>query len=427
MRVITRARFAPAIVSLLFVSLMPSPAWATTSLTRVSLTDSEGEFTQAYGGTVSADHQKVAFVGQEPLVGRFDTYVRDISGGTTENISVDANDDPADAEFYGPIIAANGNYVVFSSPANDLADGDTGPDMDVFRRNLSSDTTKLVSADELGEEGNAPSGGASISANGRYVAFTSEADNLVEDDGNDSADVFVKDMQSDEVIRVSVTSAGDEIECPYCADWPSISADGNFVAFMYGGDLTPNDSDPGGWDIYRHNVSNGNTIDIVENDSTACQGTSGYPAISEDGSVIAFVSDECDLVGNNDTNDVRDAFAWEAGEGIDRVSVQDGGGQSNDYSDWVSVSPDGSLVGFTSWADNLVNDDTNEVGDSFVFDRSAPSPSVQRITASGTEPDSEWQGPAWFASNSWAVFDSGSSNLVNDDTNPGTDVFLVAF
>jgi Tol biopolymer transport system component len=424
---LVQSRLVLCLAALLLLSIMAPPASADPSLTRVSLTPGDGEFSSYVGvGTVSSDHQTVVFMAERSSWDfNRDVYVRDLSTGVTTLINVDPYGNPSIGDSTSPQISANGDFVVFASTSTDLVDDDDNGDWDIFRRDLATDETELVSTNENDVQGDGLSVAPTVSANGRYVAFISGAENLVLDDTNGTQDIFVKDMTSGEVTRVNVTSSGDQAEsCVGCADWPMISGNGNVVAFQEGVDLTPNDDDPGGWDIYRHNLSNGNTIDVTEVETSSCYDTSMYPSISYDGSVVAYFSDECDLVPN-DTNDQRDAFVWEGGD-IDRVSVPDGGGQTNGYSDYgVSVSPDGSLVGFLSWADDLVPGDTNGVGDAFIFDRTAQSPSVTRITSNGTEGDGEAQYAPVFASNSWAVVESAASNLVNDDTNGRSDLFLV--
>jgi Tol biopolymer transport system component len=119
--------------------------------------------------------------------------------------------------------------VAFVSDATNLVANDTNGSTDVFVHDRQTGTTTRVSVDSAGVEGNGISNFPSISSDGRYVALESDADNLVADDNNGSADVFVHDLQTGTATRVSVDSAG--VEGNGNSNAPSISADGRSVAF----------------------------------------------------------------------------------------------------------------------------------------------------------------------------------------------------
>ena len=129
-----------------------------------------------------------------------------------------------------PSLSADGRYVAFASQASNLVTGDTNGTSDVFVRDRQTGATTRVSVDSSGTQGNNGSAEPSLSADGRYVAFTSQADNLVTGDTNGKADVFVHDRQTAQTTRVSVDSAGNQLD--FDSDSPSISGDGRFVAFL---------------------------------------------------------------------------------------------------------------------------------------------------------------------------------------------------
>ncbi|MEG4625606.1 hypothetical protein Q5691_15130 [Microcoleus sp. w1-18aA5] len=138
-----------------------------------------------------------------------------------------ANQGPSVSSY--PSISSDGRFVVFGSPASNLVPGDTNASSDVFVRDTLANTTTRVSVDSAGNQGNNLSTEPSISANGRFVTFWSNATNLVPGDTNNTNDIFVRDSLTDTTTRVSVDSAGNQGN-KYSGN-PSISADGRFVAF----------------------------------------------------------------------------------------------------------------------------------------------------------------------------------------------------
>ncbi|OLE97519.1 MAG: hypothetical protein AUG75_07280, partial [Cyanobacteria bacterium 13_1_20CM_4_61_6] len=213
------------------------------------------------------------------------------------------------------MISADGRFVLFLSSANNLVTNDaSGPFIDVFLRNRTNGTTTLASVNLTGTGGgNGNSIFPSASADGRYVAFESEANNLVLNDNNNVSDVFVRDLLTGTTALVSVNSAG----------------------------------------------SGGN-------------GASTSPVISADGRYVAFVSAASDLVGN-DTNGVSDVFVRDLRTGTTAlVSVSAGGATSgNGSSDSPAMTPDGRWIAFASKATNLVPGVTNNQGEIYARDLSS--------------------------------------------------------
>jgi Tol biopolymer transport system component len=202
---------------------------------------------------LSADGRYVAFVSYASNLvpggdanGATDVFVRDLQNGTTTRVSVDSNGVPGDfhsSYFVTPAISADGRYVAFESQATNLAPGDTNLSSDVFLRDVLLGTTTRVSVGALGDEFHADSWTPSLSADARYVAFASDAGNVVPGDANASADVFVCDLTTGTMSRASVDSAGAEAE--FGSQNADISADGRFVAFAsFAGNLVQGDSNP---------------------------------------------------------------------------------------------------------------------------------------------------------------------------------------
>jgi hypothetical protein len=172
--------------------------------------------------------------------------------GCTERVSVDsAGNQGNDYSFY-PAISADGRFVAFGSLADNLVPDDTNGTYDVFVHDRKTGATKRISVDSAGNQGNEGSYDPAISADGRFVAFWSAADNLVPGDTNGTVDVFVHDRKTGTTKRVSVDSAGNQGNSDSYD--PAISADGRFVAFSsWANNLVPGDSNGSG-DVFVHQV-----------------------------------------------------------------------------------------------------------------------------------------------------------------------------
>jgi Tol biopolymer transport system component len=179
-----------------------------------------------------------------------DVFVHDRQTGQTSRVSVASDGTQGDGDSRASSISADGRYVTFDSFASNLVPGDTNDAIDVFVHDRQTGQTSRISVASGGMEGNGDSGNALISANGRYVAFQSIANNLVHNDTNDLLDIFVHDRQTGQTSRVSVASAGTQGNGD--SFWPSISANGRFVAFnSHANNLVPDDSN-NSRDVFVH-------------------------------------------------------------------------------------------------------------------------------------------------------------------------------
>jgi Tol biopolymer transport system component len=221
----------------------------TGTTTRVSVSSSgvQGNGDAQNGTWISADGRYVAFdsIAANLVLGDTngfnDCFVHDILTGATTRTSVDSSG--AEGNFGGGLglMSADGRYVAFSSRSINLVPGDTNGFYDVFLHDMLTGTTRRVSVDPAGTQGNGNSGATSISPDGRYVAFTSTATNLVPGDTNGAQDVFVHDSVGGTTTRVNVDSSGAQVGAP--GSWPSISADGRYVAFYsLSAELVPSDT-----------------------------------------------------------------------------------------------------------------------------------------------------------------------------------------
>jgi Tol biopolymer transport system component len=231
------------------VAVAAGPALAAAPTTvRVSVSSSDTQAnSRSMSPAISADGRYVAFesYASNLVAGdtndRRDVFVGDRVTGTTERVSVSSSGTQANSRSMSPAISADGRYVAFNSDARNLVAGDTNRAQDVFVHNRSTGTTRRVSKSSSGTQANQRSSTGGISADGRYVAFESWASNLVAGDTNDRSDVFVRDRATGTTQRVSVSSAGTQANQ---GSWdPAVSADGRYVAFgSYASNLVAGDT-----------------------------------------------------------------------------------------------------------------------------------------------------------------------------------------
>ena len=305
--------------------------------------------------------------------GFVDVFVHDRLSGATERVNVSSTEAQANQDSGSSFaISADGRWVAFDSFANNLIFSDTNGRTDAFVRDRVTGVTERVSVASSGVQGNGDSYPTSLSAEGRYVAFWSQADNLVPGDTNKVADVFVRDRQNDTTERVSVDSTGAQSNG--FSSIASITADGRYVAFdSEASNLVPGDTNAR-VDVFVHDRLTGAT-ERVSLSSSGAQGDehSYIPCISADGRFVVLFSLATNLVPA-DTNDTGDVFLHDRQTGTtERVSVATNGAQGNSLSSGstTSVSVDGRFVTFDSAAPNLVPGDTNALLDVFVRDRDA--------------------------------------------------------
>lgn len=271
-----------------------------------------------------------------------------------------------DSYAFAPAVA-NGRYVAFESEASNLVSGDTNRRRDVFVRDRVAQTTLRVSVGPRGAQGNDISYNAAISSNGRLVVFQSYASNLVPGDTNDEMDLFVRDLQAGTTSRISVDS--DERQANGRSGLPQITPDGQFVTFgSAASNLVPRDTN-GVDDIFLRDRQAGKTFRVsIGAGFSQADGTSEWPALSADADLIAFYSYAGNLVAE-DVMGFADVFVRDRRtRTVALVSISESGAQGNCHSETPAMTPDGRFVVFASCASNLVPNDTNGNQDIFVRD-----------------------------------------------------------
>jgi hypothetical protein len=297
-------------------------------------------------------------------------------------------------------VSADGNIVAFTSKASDLTTlADGNDNYDVFVRDLRTGVTTLVSVNRFGTgAGNGESGiinnaafpvtAIALSANGRFVAFNSAASDLVANDTNGRLDAFVRDLETGGTFLASVNAAGTDSGNGSTL-FPYLSPDGSLVGFRSAAsDLVANDTN-GSQDVFVRNIKTGVTTLVSVNSAgtASSNGDSSVSTISANGRMVAFTSNGSDLAANDSNGAVSDIFVRDLQTGVTTlVSVTPGGdGSGNAQSSVPNISADGRFVAFNSRATNLVTlGDTNGTGDVFVRDLTAGKTSLVSVNKAGT-------------------------------------------
>jgi archaellum component FlaF (FlaF/FlaG flagellin family) len=187
---------------------------------------------------ISADGRFVAFESAASNLvagdtnGTLDIFVHDRLTGQTVRASVSSSGQESNGRSDKPTISGNGRFVSFFSPASNLVAGDTNNATDVFVRDLVANRTTRESVSSSGAQGNAESGPSTINHDGRFVAFTSSANNLVPGDTNGVSDIFARDRATGQTIRASIGNDGSQANAPSDNFTLSLSANGRRVTYQ---------------------------------------------------------------------------------------------------------------------------------------------------------------------------------------------------
>ncbi|WP_455207532.1 PKD domain-containing protein, partial [Kaarinaea lacus] len=284
--------------------------------------------------------------------------------------------------------------------------------------------TVRISIDSSGQQSNANSINGSISADGRYVVFDSIASNLVSNDNNATWDIFLRDRLNETTVRLSepsqaVDSDGASID-------PVISDDGTVVVFSSSATNLVDDDTNQVADIFRVDLINGSLIRVSANqDSDQANNDNDAPDTSADGRYIVYESNATNLSSDADTNNATDIFLYDSQTGqTQRVSVNSEEEQGNGVSRNPSVSDDGRYVTFESLSTNLVENDTNNASDIFVRDRVLGVTYRASVDDSGAQANDSSVTPMISSDGNIVVFQSTANNLVENDDNNQRDIFV---
>ena len=400
---------------------------------------------------VSADGRFIAFdsragdLGPTDTNGVSDAYVRDLQSGTTTLVSINVDgDNAANGESRPKAISPDGRFVLFTSEASDLVTlaKNNGTDTDLYLRDLKFDTTELVSVNSAGTGTGTRSvvGIGGMTPDGRYVSFTSGSDQLVPvGDANDRNDAFVRDLKTGTTTLVSADENGATVALANSSAG-DITPDGRYVLFISQASTDDLISVPDanlGLDVFVCDLSLGTTTLVSVNTSGTASGddSSNIGDISDDGSLVAFISGASDLVpGGVDGNGAEDVFVRNlTTETTTVLSVNTGGNTATGDS---SLSP-GSISGtrfvvFHSSAFDITpaNVDMNADSDVFMHDLALGTNTLVSVEPSGLAGNGRSRRQVMSEDGRLVVFESDATDLHTDlqpainDSNTATDVFV---
>lgn len=384
---------------------------------------------------MSPDGRFIAFASRSPkLISGDDNRVTDVfvwdrTTKKIEMISVSSKGEPGNGPSFPNALSSDGRFVVFTSVASNFVEGDVDPGLeealDVFIHDRDMGTTERISVNSVGDPALGPSFDADVSADGRFVAFVSGADNLDENDKNGTYDVFVRDRELGTTDLVSKNSDAEAGNLSSFA--PSISADGSLVAFDSDADnLVEGDTNFAADTFAHHTVTGATRLASVSSEGILGRWGGVDPIISADGRFVTFLS-ESKLVPR-DTNRVGDAYLHDFETGrTTRVSLSSTGRQGRMESFPKDISDDGRFVLFVSKSAGFVPRDTNDEYDHFLFDRSTKKTVRVNVSSQGrqAEGDKGFQFGSSISGDGRSVaFESSASNLVRNDTNNSYDIFV---
>ena len=381
--------------------------------------------------SISSDGRYVAFNSMASTLvagdtnGTMDVFLYDRDTGEVTLVS---SGSVANGTSFFPSVSSDGRYVAFTSGASNLVSDDTNDAFDIFLYDRDTGETTLVSRTPEGDPGNNHSNFCSISPDGRYVAFTSEASDLVDGDDIASFDVFLLDRDAGQITLVSKTQGGDPAN-DHSNFRPSVSSDGRYVAFTsHASNLVSGDTNDT-YDVFLCDRNTGE-VTLVSRGSVA-NGPSLSPAISEDGRYVAFSSIASNLVDGDTNGPVLDVFLYDRLTSKTKLVSKNPEGESGDHSSGfgmetvggVSISPDGRYVAFDSFASNLVDGDTYWFSDVFLYDQYTDETTLVSTTSAGVS-GNMWSNLPSVSSSSeglFVAFGSFATDLVAERLAPGRD------
>ncbi len=361
--------------------------------------------------------------GQDAVPGRQSRALPRLVTGRPKPVSGDHAATAQAVASGAPAISSDGRFVAFVSAGSGEGDAVSA----VYVRDLVQNQMVLVSTSMAGELPNGSSYQPSISADGRFVAFTSEADDIVAVDTEDSMQVYLHDLRTGVTSLISIDEDGTGGDADSFS--PSISADGRFIAFTsMARSFDPEHDDNVTPDVYMHDRLTGRTTLIsVETDGTASGGVSGQPSVSAGGRLVAFTTTAS--LDVTDTNDSNDVYVFDATRSANELVSRSLDGDAAGDSQLPAISADGNTIAFVSDADDLVDGDDNQHSDVFVHRRdtsreTSRDTSIDLVSRAldGTPGNDDSHSPSVSGDGLRVAFISEATDLTPNMDDAGTDV-----
>ena len=405
---------------------------------RVNLTPAGAQMTGGsvqYAPVISQDGRYVAFATTSSDMlpgdtnGKTDVYVRDRKLGANVRATLNSTGGEIAASVSGFTMSANGRFVLFSTGNSSVVPGDTNGKPDIFLRDLKNNTTELVSLSSGGGITNGSTSFYDISSDGRYVVFSNDGTNVVPGDTNGVTDIFLRDRKLGTTTLISKTGAG-LISNGY-SNRPSISCDGAYIAFnSEATNLVAGDTN-GVQDLFLVNRIGGESITnitISGNGTVASPNAEGNSDISCNGQKVVLTSKVNYLL--NDTNNALDIYVYDiTDDTFERANIDSSGaetaGATSGLSANGSIDFSGRYVVFTNADDTLVTGDTN--GSTDVFVRDLIDGTTQIVSMRNATTQTTGGGSVYYSVSQdgrEVVFPSGDTGLVAGDTNGTVDIFV---
>jgi hypothetical protein len=389
-------------------------------------------------GSLSANGRYVVFTSTASNlvvgVSGMHVYRHDRTTGATALVTVATSGAASAAGGFAPAVSADGRFVSFASAGGDFVDGDTNGLTDIFLRDMNSGSTRMVSATQtgapadLGASANNVAGKREISDDGRYVAFTSSATNLVATPNNGKQHVYVKDMATGVVTRASVDvtgAAGNDNSAT-----PSLSGNGHVVAFRSEAKNLSPLAVSGVSQIFVRDLELGTTTleSLTTTGAIVAGKASLSPTISFDGRRVAFETtaqlDPRDRDGTLGGNTGWDVYLRDRTAGATLFASFTTNTFSGTDSRAPSISADGRFVGFHSMDNMFVGGDSNATFDVFLYDRVSESFSLVSKNDAGQQANSASSGASVSADGRLALFGSAANNLVTTPSSTGMQLYV---
>ena len=401
-----------------------APSGGTIAQITVSPADeTDGAGMARFDPTVSDDGRYVAFTSYSPSIvpgddnGTSDVFLYDATTGVTKLISRNAAGAPANDGSGNAVLSANGKFIAFSSQATDLPGATQAVGGLVYRYNVATGKITLVSKAHTGGLPNQSVLSNAISSDGRYVTFTTGAHNIIRGDHNQKGDVFRYDAATDTTIKVSQTLTGAEPNKD--STFGAISGNGRYVAYTSAAtNMDPAGTPPGGG-AYLYDVQTGTTT-LVSHGSDGIARPAAATGVSDNGKIVSMHSGSNSLAAG-DTDKSNGVFFWNAA--TDQVKLvttarPEWPNGVNAFS--TGVSGNGRYLSFDAGpADNLYRTDV------YLFDRQTGQTTKISVTPAGTWANQESRGSSLSRKGNHIAFESNATNLAPGDTQTGClDIFL---